>query len=202
MYELTPILRGRRDNRRKQLALEIPTWYALLGLIAPQFVKREGLLKVHGSTQKVTALWEEVTLLWFRRNNTQEFWNTHVPDFVVMRRDKARLAIECKNVNDNFKVYPNWLNNEVISRFEQYSRCTKLVVFSFFDPARNYRNIVVKKLAEKRIKTVELGEQPLSHGITEVGIATMLLRSKLSPYVRKAVEGLKPVAWHQNRLPV
>jgi len=186
-------LQGRKHNRQKQLALEIPTWYALLWLIAPYFVEKDGLIRFDTSRQRTIACWQwGVTLTWFRKNNEKVNYGTHTPDFVIKQVDKPLLAIECKNVNHRFKIYPDWLTNEVVSRFENYHQCRKLAIFSFFVPAYNYETTIHRALMQKRIQIIELDEQPLSHEIADIGFATIPLRTYLSPHVTKVMEKLKP----------
>jgi hypothetical protein len=190
-------LRGKSGNWQKQLALEIPTWYALLGLIAPYFEKKEGLVRLnYTSRQRTIAQWQwGVTLTWFRRNNEKVSYGTHVPDFVIKQFDKALLAIECKNINRRFKIYPDWITKQVVSRFEQrvYHQCRKLAVFSFFVPSHNYDAIVRRTLWRERIRIIELGEQP-SRKITDIGFTTIRLKTYLSPYVGKVIRELTPDA--------
>jgi hypothetical protein len=182
------VLSGRRYNRQKQIALELPTWYALLALIAKPFVEKEGLIRIAHDSQRQVGEWQdEVKLTWFKRNNELRSYGTHVPDFAINQSKKTLLAVECKNVNKRFKIYPDWLANEVLSRFEDYRQCTRLVIFSFFVPAPEFRRIIHKTLDKERIKIVVLGQQPLTwkSETSQLYETALRLRVKLSPYVKK-----------------
>jgi len=184
-------LKGQEHNREKELALEKSTFYALLGLIAPEFEEKEGLIQMIYSSQKQIAVWEgALTLTWFMRNNKKENFGTHVPDFVIQQSQNPLVVIECKNVNPECEIHPDWLKIHVVSRFENYGNCSKLAVFSFFQPKFEFRTMVSNMLQVNGIKPLELGVQPYTP--SQVAVDTKLVKQVLSPHIRPIMKQITP----------